>query len=178
MTESIVIPAIADDGSLYPIEKMRAHAEAVFHLAVSVFVFDEDGALLIQRRAASKYHCGGMWANTCCSHPFWAETETDCARRRLKEELGFTLALEPQGVVEYSADVGGGLHEHEKVTVFIGRTTRDAIAIEPNPNEVSETRWVPLDVLRAEMAARPAAFTPWFRIYLTRFPDLDFSEAA
>ena len=77
----VIIPAIAADGSLYPVEKLMAHVEGLFHLAVSVFVFDGD-RLLIQQRAHDKYHCGGMWANTCCTHPYWDEAAVTCAERR------------------------------------------------------------------------------------------------
>lgn len=172
MAATTMIPAIAADGSLYPIEKLRAHREAVFHLAVSVFVFDLDGRLLIQRRAASKYHCAGQWANTCCTHPNWGEPAGTCALRRLEEELGFTAPLEERRTVEYGADVGGGLFEHEQVTMFTATLDPETIAIRPNPDEVAETRWATLDTLKAEIAARPGDFTPWFRIYLGRFPDL------
>ena len=82
MPDQITIPAIAADESLYPIEKIEAHRLGVLHQAVSIFVFC--GAdLLVQRRAAGKYHCGGLWANSCCSHPHWGETLQDCAERRL-----------------------------------------------------------------------------------------------
>ena len=167
----IIIPAIAADGSLYPVEKMQAHREALFHLAVSVFVFDGD-FLLIQRRAAGKYHCAGQWANTCCSHPNWGEPLRRCAERRLQEELGFTLSLAARRAVEYSADVGAGLHEHEKVTMFTAEADRTSLAIDPNPLEVDAVRWATADDLQREMAKTPEAFTPWFRIYLERFPDL------
>ncbi|MCW2307776.1 isopentenyl-diphosphate delta-isomerase [Rhodobium gokarnense] len=174
MTAPVIIPGIARDGSLFPIEKLRAHTDAVFHLAVSVFVFNEDGELLIQRRADGKYHCGGKWANTCCTHPHWQECSAASAGRRLHEELCFTVPLQERSVVEYQADVGSGLHEHEKVTVFTGVAPRSVGDIAPNPEEVSETRWVALDDLKAEIAERPDDFTPWFRIYLERFPDLTF----
>ncbi|MEZ5800532.1 MAG: NUDIX domain-containing protein [Nitratireductor sp.] len=98
----VIIPAIAADGSLYPVEKLLAHVEGLFHLAVSVFVFDRD-RLLIQQRAHDKYHCGGMWANTCCTHPYWDEAALVCAERRLQEELGFTVPLNERRIVEYSA---------------------------------------------------------------------------
>ena len=111
-THPIIIPAIAGDGSLYPVEKLKAHVDGLFHLAISIFVFDGDH-LLIQKRASSKYHCGGLWANTCCSHPYWDEPIDRCARRRLREELGFNVPLSRRRVVEYSADVDNGLHEHE-----------------------------------------------------------------
>ncbi|MEM8811002.1 MAG: isopentenyl-diphosphate Delta-isomerase [Pseudomonadota bacterium] len=173
MTTSGFIPAIADNGDLYPIEKMQAHREAVFHLAVSVFVFDESGALLIQRRADEKYHCGGMWANTCCTHPHWNEAMADCAMRRMEEEMGLSVPLTERGVIEYSADVGGGLHEHEKVTLFVGTVNRDSVETNLNPEEVSEVRWIGRDDLFSEVRADPDRFTPWFRIYLERFPTLE-----
>ena len=117
--DAIVIPAIADDGSLYRIGKLEAHRLGARHLAVSVFVFSGD-RLLIQRRADHKYHCGGQWANTCCTHPHWGELPERCAQRRLFEEVGLQPPLEPRAVVEYRADVGNGLIEHERVHVFRG----------------------------------------------------------
>ncbi len=171
--ETIMIPGIAGDGSLYPIEKMKAHEEGSFHLAISAFVFDGDH-LLIQRRADGKYHCGGLWANTCCTHPHWGEGIDKAASRRLYEELGISLELKKRRVVEYSADVGSGLHEHERVTIFVGNADRNCLVIRPNPLEVSETRWISGPELRSEMLARPLSFTPWFQIYLQRFPNLVF----
>lgn len=167
---AITIPAIAEDGSLYPIEKMEAHRQGVRHLAISVFVFSGN-RLLIQRRALSKYHCGGLWANTCCTHPHWGESASDGAPRRLREELGITgLTLEPIGVVDYSADVGGGLIENERVHMFRAETT--GLDVRPNPDEVCDTRWLTLDALRDQVAAMPTAFTPWFRIYIDRWAAL------
>lgn len=167
-----MIPAIAADGSLYPIEKLEAHRKAVLHLAVSVFVFAPDGRLLVQRRAMDKYHCAGQWANTCCTHPHWGEPAEACALRRLREELGFSVPLEKRRTVEYDADVGGGLFEHEQVTMFTAIVEPASVAIRPNPAEVAQTRWASLAALKTDIAARPEDFTPWFRIYLDRFPDL------
>ena len=165
------IPAVADDGSLYPIGKMAAHRQGVLHLAVSIFVTHR-GRLLIQRRALSKYHCGGLWANTCCSHPHWRETAADAARRRLTEELGIKgLALEPMGELAYRADVGAGLVEHEHVHLFHGGAP-EGLAVDPDPDEVCETRWIGIDELRAELGSDASRFAPWFRIYAERRPDL------
>jgi isopentenyl-diphosphate delta-isomerase len=144
----ILISAIAGDGTLFPMEKLRVHKEAQFHLAISVFVFDR-GDLLIQKRARSKYHCGGLWANTCCSHPNWTETLAHCA------------------------DVGNGLHEHERVTFFTAQARRETLVIAPNPAEVEDTRWISPAELAREIAADPDAFTPWFRIYAERFPTFE-----
>ncbi len=167
----IMIPGIAGDGSLFPVEKMQAHRDAVFHLAVSVFLFDGE-ELLIQRRALNKYHCGGMWANTCCTHPHWDETALDCANRRLGEELGITATITQGRVVDYQADVGNGLTEHERVTMFTGMVSKETLVIDCNPDEVAETRWITPAILRKEVQATPERFTPWLRIYLDRFPDL------
>jgi len=173
MNRHIIIPAIAGDGSLYPVEKMHAHMKGLLHLAVSVFVFDGD-KLLIQRRAAVKYHCGGQWANTCCSHPHWEESLEVCAERRLDEELGFTIPLTRHQTVEYEASVGEGLSEHERVTLFSAQADRHGLDIAPNPDEVDAVRWVSPDELHREVLANPQDFTPWFRIYLERFPGLKF----
>ncbi len=169
----VIIPAVAGDGALYPIEKMKAHVDGQLHLAVSVFVFDGEH-LLLQRRAAAKYHCGGLWANTCCTHPHWRETLEAAAGRRLTEELGFTLPLARHATVDYAADVGNGLSEHERVTLFSAVADRQTLEIHPDPAEVSETRWVTRDDLIDEITASPEHFTPWLRIYLTRFPGLHF----
>lgn len=173
----ILIPAVAADGSLYPIEKMQAHVTGQLHLAVSIFVFD--GAfLLLQKRAQGKYHCGGLWANSCCSHPNWRETVEDCAARRLAEELGLVLPLARHQTVDYAADVGGGLHEHERVTLFSASADRTRLTLSPDPREVEATRWISLSHLRREIARDPDSFTPWLRIYLELFPDLAFARAA
>ena len=174
----IIIPGIAEDGALYPIEKLEAHRRGALHLAISAFVFDGD-RLLIQRRAEGKYHCGGLWANTVCTHPHWGEAPRGCAERRLREELGISgLALAPVGVAEYRADVGGGLIEHERVHMFRAEADAERLAPAPDPEEVAETRWVARDALRAEIAAEPTRFTPWFRIYVERWPDFAFGRAA
>ena len=169
----IMIPGIAADDSLYPVEKIEAHVKGLHHLALSVFVFDGP-RLLIQRRAFGKYHCGGQWANTCCTHPHMGEDIKQAAKRRLKEELGFSLPIEERLIVEYSADVGGGLWERERVHMFRAEASAIDLEIDLNPDEVCETKWVTGDELRAEMGAKPADFTPWFRIYVNRYPALDF----
>jgi len=167
---AITIPAIAADGSLYPIEKLEAHRLGVQHLAISIFLFSR-GRLLVQRRAMDKYHCGGLWANTCCTHPHWGESPADAAPRRLQEELGiFGMDLEPIGVVDYRAEVGGGLIENERVHMF--RAEADVVELSPNPHEVCDTRWLGLDELCREVAAHPEAFTPWFRIYIDKWTGL------
>ena len=153
------------DGRLVPVDKLAVHRRGLRHPAVSVFMLAGDGTLL-QRRALTKYHTPGRWANACCTHPGWGEDPAACAARRLREELGISgLTLTPRDRIEYRADVGGGMTEHELVTLFTAEAP-PGLAIAPNPAEVMATRWVTLDALRAEIAARPQAFTPWLRIYL------------
>ncbi len=167
----ILIPAIADDGSLFPVEKMEAHRRGLLHLAVSVFVFAGD-EMLIQRRDAGKYHSGGQWANACCSHPNWGESPRNAAARRLHEELGVRLPLSRANAVTYKASVGQGLTEHERVQVFFGVADKARLFTRPDPTEVSETRWASRITLNEEMSSRPLDFAPWFRIYLERWDEL------
>jgi isopentenyl-diphosphate delta-isomerase len=174
--EAGVIPAIAEDGSYYPIGKMDAHRRGVFHLAVSVFVMSGDD-ILLQRRAAGKYHCAGLWANSCCSHPHWGETPDKSAGRRLQEELGLSLPLIQTAVVDYAADVSDGLRECERVHVFAGSANRNTLMIAADPLEVSETRWASLAQIRREIDADPEAFAPWFRIYVDRWDELGLSPS-
>lgn len=159
-----MIPAWID-GTLTPVEKLEAHLKGLKHRAVSVFLL-HDGEILIQQRALSKYHTPGLWANTCCTHPLWDETPEACALRRLDEELGIRgVSAEWKDQIEYRADVGGGMIEHEVVDMFLATpSTRPNVA--PSPDEVAAVRWVSLDKLCAEARDTPEKFTPWLRIYL------------
>lgn len=163
------IPAWIDD-RLVPVDKLDAHLRGLRHKAVSVFVRSE-GRILLQRRAMGKYHTPGLWANTCCTHPHWDEAPRACALRRLREELGIE-GLEPEfrERLEYRADVGGGMVEHEVVDVFVAEAGR-GLTLRPDPDEVMATRWITLPQLQEAIAAEPARFTPWLRIYLERHLD-------
>jgi isopentenyl-diphosphate delta-isomerase len=155
------------DGRLVPVDKLEAHRRGLRHKAVSVFLLDGPRVLL-QRRALDKYHTPGLWANTCCTHPHWGESPHECALRRLDEEMGIAgVALDSRDQVEYRADVGGGMIEHELVDIFVGKMS-STLRFSPNPAEVLDFRWIALDRLRDEVAAGPDAFTPWLRIYLAR----------
>lgn len=159
-----MIPAWVD-GQLLPQEKLAVHQQGLRHKAVSVFVTCGD-RLLIQRRALSKYHTPGLWANTCCTHPHWQEDPADCAVRRLRQELGITdLTPQYRGRVEYRADVGNGLIEDEVVDVF-SATAQMSLRLQPDPEEVMETRWITLGALQSEIAETPKNYSPWLRIYL------------
>jgi isopentenyl-diphosphate Delta-isomerase len=161
-----LIPAWVN-GTLQPVEKLAVHQRGLRHKAVSVFVL-EAGRMLIQQRAACKYHTPNLWANTCCTHPHWDELDSLCAERRLAEELGIRgLALRHVGEVSYRADVGNGLIEDEVVAVFTADAGPD-LGLALNPAEVQAARWVSVAALLDEIAATPQNFTPWLRIYLTQ----------
>lgn len=170
---SAMIPAwVGDD--LIAVEKLEVHLRGLRHKAVSVFVMcGED--VLIQRRALSKYHTPGLWANTCCTHPHWDEDAEECAIRRLDEELGLKAhSLTYRNRVEYRADVGNGLVEHELVDVFLWRANR-RMTLSPNPDEVMDTEWVNLPELMCRTQDQPEAFTPWLKIYLEDHAEQIFS---
>ena len=161
----MLIPAWIDGASV-PMDKLEVHRRGLRHPAVSVFVLDGAGRVLIQQRAFGKYHTPGLWANTCCTHPHWGEAAADCAARRLHEEVWIAgVDLHPAGTVEYRAEVGNGMVEHEVVEIFTARAP-DGLAVVPDPAEIAATRWLGLEELAAEIAARPERFTPWLRIYL------------
>lgn len=170
------IPAWVD-GKLTPVGKLEVHQKGLRHKAVSVFVVD-GSRVLIQRRAAGKYHTPLLWANTCCTHPRWDEDPAACAVRRLREELGIVGVFPAfADQVEYRADVGGGLIEHELVDIFVAQAGPD-LKVEPNPDEVAEVRWIDLYELSAEVRLHPERFTPWIRIYLSEHIDRIFGSGA
>ncbi|MEO1679054.1 MAG: isopentenyl-diphosphate Delta-isomerase [Pseudomonadota bacterium] len=171
MTETL-IPAWVN-GDLRPVEKLEVHKRGLKHKAVSVFLLDGENVLL-QRRALSKYHTPGLWANTCCTHPHWDEPAAACAVRRLREELGVEGVYPAhRDTVEYRAEVGNGLIEHEVVEIFTAMTERK-MRVAPNPDEVAQVEWVGFYDLTAEVARRPTRFTPWLRIYLQEHKDRIF----
>ncbi|MBV1926288.1 MAG: isopentenyl-diphosphate Delta-isomerase [Rhodobacteraceae bacterium] len=169
-----MIPAWVDS-KLVPVEKLEAHQRGLKHKAVSVF-FLQGTEILLQRRAMGKYHTPGLWANTCCTHPNWGESASDCAVRRLKQELGIIgICPEFRHHLEYRAEVGNGLIEHEAVDVFLAHVRAD-LPITPNPDEVMETRWLDYHDLLAEISRHPDRFTPWLKIYLHDHPDMIFGS--
>lgn len=171
---SILIPAWEETGALMPVDKLEVHERGLKHKAISVFVLDGD-KILLQQRAAHKYHTPGLWTNTCCTHPHWDEDDLTCAARRLDEEMGITgLTLQHRGEIEYRADVGGGLIEHEVVQVYTAEASSAHLPMALNPSEVQASGWLSLADLQKIMHSYPAKFTPWLRIYLREHLDLIF----
>ena len=154
------------DRALGIAEKQIAHLSGRLHRAFSIFVVNEKGQLLLQRRSACKYHSGGLWANTCCGHPRPGEATAAAAQRRLNEEFGFDCALIPAGQIRYRAEVSRGLTENEYVHVFVGQHTGD---INPDPTEISEHQFVYWESVVTDVQERPDRYAPWFRIYLSKY---------
>jgi isopentenyl-diphosphate delta-isomerase len=140
--------------------KLDAHRPpGHLHRAISIFAIDPDARILLQRRAASKYHFPGLWTNTCCSHPRPGESVEDAARRRLREEMGIAARPTPVGTFIYAAtDPTSGLIERELDHVCIAHISTDPT---PDPSEADDWRWITLPDLQTELAATPDAFTPW-----------------
>jgi isopentenyl-diphosphate Delta-isomerase len=146
-------------------EKIVAHKKGKLHRAISVFVFNSKGELLLQKRAKSKYHCGGLWTNTCCSHPRQGETAAQAAKRRLKEEMGIECQLKSVGNFTYQAAFENGLIENEFDHVFFGIYDDEP---EPDAAEADDYRWIKLERLEKEIEKNPKEFTPWLRIILDK----------
>jgi isopentenyl-diphosphate delta-isomerase len=147
--------------------KLAAHQNGgKLHRAFSVFIFNAAGEMLLQRRAATKYHFGGLWTNACCSHPRRGQSTIDAAHQRLREELGFDTELREVFSFTYRAtDPASGLTEHEFDHVFIGRFGG---APAPNAGEVDDWKWIATGALLADLRARPSAYTPWFALVVER----------
>ena len=155
--------------------KLVAHRTAIRHRAFSVFITDSRGHVLLQSRAPSKYHSGGLWTNACCGHPRVGEAPIDAARRRLVEEMGIDVPLTHAGILNYTAALPDGWHENEVVHLFTGVSDAEP---RPAPEEVHEwRRFCPSEL--AEAARRDVhAFTAWFRIYMEKVPHLALGAPA
>ncbi|WP_316826926.1 isopentenyl-diphosphate Delta-isomerase [Pedobacter miscanthi] len=161
--EEQVILVDGDDVPMGRMDKMEAHEKGLLHRAFSVFIFNSKNELLLQQRALSKYHSGGLWTNTCCSHPRVGETNISAAERRLKEEMGMHCNLDYLFKFTYRAEFADGLTEHEVDHVFFGATD-DLPLI--NHEEVESFKYVNLETLISDIKINPGIYTPWLRICL------------
>ena len=164
--EEFVVLVDQNDQKLGLMEKQQAHVAGLLHRAFSVFIFNSKGELMIQQRAASKYHSPTLWTNTCCSHPRDNETYEQAAHRRLEEEMGFDCELEYKFNFIYKAHLENDLIEHELDHVFIGTFDNEP---KLNPDEVMAYRWVELDDLKKDMEKNPQNYTAWFKIIFEHY---------
>ena len=164
--KEFVVLVDQDDQKLGLMEKQQAHVAGLLHRAFSVFVFNSNGELMIQQRAASKYHSPTLWTNTCCSHPRDNETYEQAAHRRLQEEMGFDCDLEFKFSFIYKAHLDNNLTEHELDHVFIGTFDEEP---QLNPDEVMAYRWVDLMDLKKDIEKNPQNYTAWFKIIFEHY---------
>lgn len=158
-----VILVDEDDNQLGLMEKMEAHEKGLLHRAFSVFLFNSKGEMLLQQRAFSKYHSGGLWTNTCCSHPRDKEKTIAAAHRRLEEEMGFDCEIEKAFHFTYKSILDNDLTEHELDHVFIGQYEGE---IKPNPEEVESYKYISISELTKDVAENSDNYTEWFKICL------------
>ncbi len=144
-------------------EKAEVHRKGLRHRAISCLLFSRDGKVLLQQRAAAKYHSPLLWSNACCTHPYPGEAPDLAAARRLQEEMGITTPLYDVTTFSYCADVGNDMIENEYVHVFTGVVAADA---SPDPAEVEAWCWLHLEEVALILRVAPEQLTPWFRIYL------------
>ena len=149
------------DNMLGTMEKMAAHRLGKLHRAFSVFIFNRKGQLLLQQRALDKYHSGGKWTNTCCSHPSPGEKTIDAANRRLGQEMGLKCKLDHVFNFVYRADMLNGISEHEYDHVFVGIC--DDVPM-PDPDEVAAYEYVNMNLLSKELKEIPERYTEWLKI--------------
>lgn len=156
-----VILVNESDHQIGVMEKMEAHEKAILHRAFSVFLFNNKGEMMLQRRALTKYHSAGLWTNACCSHPRPGETALEAAQRRTMEELGIHPQIQHIFSFMYKAAFDNGLTEHEFDHVFIGQWNDD---VHLNPEEVAEVRYLTIEEIRSDMQENPEQYTAWFKI--------------
>lgn len=162
--EDILVLVDENDTEIGTGMKQDVHVKGLLHRAFSVFIFKKEGSvlrLLMQKRNIKKYHCGGLWTNTCCSHPRPNESITTAATRRLNEELMLSnIELEPAGSFVYKAGFSNGLTEHEYDHVLIGYLYEDHKAY--NSDEIDEIAWMDIEYLKRDIVEQPIKYTPWF----------------
>ena len=166
MIEERVILVNEKDEKIGLMPKMEAHEKAVLHRAFSVFIFNSKNELMLQQRAAHKYHSPLLWTNTCCSHQRDGESNIEAGTRRLKEEMGFTTPLKEVTSFIYKAPFDNGLTEHEFDHVMLGYyENRPTI----NRKEVESWKWMPLETVKEDIAIQPELYTAWFKIIFDKF---------
>lgn len=166
MQEEKVILVDTNDEPIGLMEKMAAHEQALLHRAFSVFVVNDDNEIMLQQRAASKYHSPLLWTNTCCSHQRPGETNIQAGKRRLLEEMGFEVDLTELFHFIYKAPFDNGLTEHELDHVMIGKFNGEP---KINKEEVESWKWMSIEAIKEDMKENPGVYTAWFKIIFEEF---------
>ena len=161
-----VILVDKEDNQVGLMQKLEAHQKGLLHRAFSVFIFNSEYKLLLQKRAISKYHSGGLWTNTCCSHPREGEDIIDAANRRLSEEMGIKTSLRKVFEFTYRAELDNNLIENEFDHVLYGVYDNDPIL---NKEEAEDFKWVDMETLKSDISANSDKYTVWFKIAFDYF---------
>ena len=157
-TNNDIILVDEKDNEVGTMEKLEAHRQGKLHRAFSIFVFNSNRELLLQKRAREKYHSGGLWTNTCCSHPRPNEEVIESAHRRLKEEMGMVADLKKIHSFVYKIKFDNGLTEHEYDYVLIGNSDKTPIL---NPEEAEDFKWIDTVTLRKDLKQNPQNYSYW-----------------
>ena len=166
MSKENVILVDEKDNQVGLMPKLEAHQKGLLHRAFSVFIFNSDYKLLLQKRASSKYHSGGLWTNTCCSHPRDGEDTADAANRRLYEEMGIKTSLRKVYEFIYRAELDNNLIENEFDHVFYGIYNDDPIL---NTDEADDFKWIDMETLKNDINNNADKYTVWFKIAFDYF---------
>jgi isopentenyl-diphosphate delta-isomerase len=166
MSEEKVILVDKNDNQVGLMPKLEAHEKGILHRAFSIFIFNSRYELLLQKRASSKYHSGGLWTNTCCSHPKEGEDTLDAANRRLDEEMGIKTSLRKVYDFIYKAELDNQLTEHEFDHVFYGVSDNNPIL---NKDEAEDFKWVDMETLNNDIIKNEDNYTVWFKIAFEYF---------
>ncbi len=165
MQEQVIL-VDEQDNPLGLMEKMECHEKGLLHRAFSVFIWNSDGKMLLQKRAQKKYHSGGLWTNACCSHPRINEDMESACHRRLQEEMGFDCPLQKLFCFTYKAHLPNGLIEHEYDHVFYG--IYDGPIDNVNLSEVECANFVDISWLQEDIKVHPHHYTSWFLLAIDR----------
>ena len=168
MEEEQVILVNENDEQIGLMPKMEAHRKALLHRAFSVFIFNDNNELMLQQRAAHKYHSPLLWANTCCSHQRDGESNLDAGKRRLQEEMGFVCELKEVTSFIYKVPFDNGLTEHELDHILIGYYNENPII---NREEVENFKWMNLEAVKIGIADTPNIYSAWFKIIFEKYYD-------
>lgn len=171
--DELVVLVDTNDTPVGTMEKLMAHTTGSLHRAISVFIFNSKGEMLLQQRASSKYHSADLWTNTCCSHPRPEESVYDAATRRLMEEMGMSCELHKQFSFVYRAEFSNELTEHEYDHVFTG--VSDATPT-PNPDEVQAWKYLSKEALLKDIQEHPDSYTEWFKICIAEHTEQVFGQ--
>ena len=164
--EENVILVDKNDTQIGLMSKLDAHKKGILHRAFSVFVLNNNNEIMLQKRAYNKYHSGGLWTNTCCSHQREGENSIEAGKRRLLEEMGFETELKIITSFIYKVEFENGLTEHEFDYLLIGKYIKSPVI---NKQEVADWKWMKVELIADDIKLNPNNYTSWFKIIFDKF---------